>query len=432
MAPRAAAGDADARAASLFAVLLAAALLLHVLWWHGPVLGSPWTVVAAAAAWVLARPSSVGRLALLLAAASVAIVAELPALGTHLLLVLAVATCVLVHLGAGLLRPRRAPGAGVAGATGAAGAAGGRRPPTAGELWSRLAPFLRAAVVVLYVAAVLAKLNEAYLDPATSPAGPLAGKVAWFAPVAFDGDWRAGVAVWGSVLAEASLPVLLLVPRTRRAGLVVGLLFHGVLAATGTVPFTALMPALYVGFLPAGMDPGGPVGRSGRTTATDPVARRGRAARGLPVVAVALVVAWCAAAAAGLDPGRVDGSVLATVTRLVVLVAVLGAVAAVGAVGGGGAAGVVGGAAGTRSASAVAGRPRGAFLAGAVALVLCAASPYVGWRAGDAFTMYSGLRTSPAAWNHVLLPPAVRVRGRGGPPRAPGPASRSERAPAPR
>lgn len=69
---------------------------------------------------------------------------------------------------------------------------------------------------------------------------------------------------------------------------------------------------------------------------------------------------------------------------------------------------------------------------GAVALVLCAASPYVGWRAGDAFTMYSGLRTSPTAWNHVLLPPAVRVRGPGGPQGAPGSSPRSERSHTPR
>lgn len=408
MPARAAGDDADARAA-LFAFLLAAALLLHVLWWHGPEVRSPWAAVAAAAAWLTARPSSVGRLALLLAAASVAIVLELPALGSHLLLVLATAACVLVHLASGAARARRGPDAGPARAT---------RLPTAGELWPRLVPFLRAAVVVLYAAAVLAKLNDAYLDPATSPAGPLAGRVAWFAPVAFHGDWRAGTAVWASLLVEAALPVLLLRSRTRRAGLALGLAFHGVLAASGTVPFTALMLALYVAFLPTGAGP-----------ARDAV-RAARAARGLPVGAAAVVVLWGAAALAGLDPGRVDGGVLATLTRLLVLTATVAALTMVVGRGravparprasaGGGAPRVAasrdlplrdGRVGDAPSRPARVGRPRGAFLAGTVALVLCAGSPYLGWRTGDAFTMYSGLDTLPAGWNHVLLPPAVRLR----------------------
>lgn len=419
--PTDARGD-DGAAAPAFALLLAAALLLHVLWWHGPVVRSPWAAVAVAAVWLIARPPSVGRLALLLAAAAGAIVAELPALGSHLLLVLATAVCVLAHLGLGLVR--RPPGGGGRGWSPASGDGyGGSRPgrppggdgrgggwPRGDDLWPRLVPLLRAEVVVLYVAAALAKLNDVYLDPATSPAGVLAGKVAWFAPTSFDGDWRATVAVWGSLAVEAALPVLLLVPRTRRVGLVLGLAFHGVLAASGTVPFTALMLALYVGFLPAGAV-GWPVvpaiARRGRTrtrrteglplVAGDGSTRAGRPAD-LPLVAAALVGLWATGALVGLDPGRTDGSVLATLTRLVLLASVLAAIAAV--LRRGTAAG----------ASTPSGRPRGVFVAGAAVLVLCAASPYLGWRTGDAFTMYSGLRTSPSGWNHVLLPSAVRLR----------------------
>lgn len=424
-------GGGDPRATA-FAVLIAAALLLHVLWWHGPVVWSPWAAVAAAAAWLIARPASVGRLAFLLGAAAVAIVAELPGLGSHLLLVLATAVCVLVHLGVGLWRP---PGGG-------AGAGGTRSLPTAGELWPRLAPLLRAEVVVLYAAAVLSKLNDAYLEAATSPAGPLAGKVVWFAPIALDGDWRATVAIWGSLLVEVSLPVLLLVPRTRRVGLALGFAFHGVLAASGTVPFTALMLALYVAFLPAGSVLGrralrrrSSPGSTGETTVSygSGSERPGgtalsRGAGGL-AVAVPLVALWLVGALAGLDPGRADGSVLATATRLVVLGAVVAAIVRLVrrecTVDGEGQLDPGTDAAGARSTphdrrgapGVVAprrgrsnGRPCGVFLAGTVALVLCAASPYLGWRAGDAFTMYSGLRTSPSGWNHVLLPPALRLR----------------------
>lgn len=354
-------GDADADGdrdlLGLFAVLLAAALVLHVLWWHGPVVRSPWSAVALAAGWTAVRPTSVARLLVLLAAASVAIVLELPALGTHLLLVLVLGGCTTVHVGVARLR--------------------GGALPEPGAVFRALRPFLRASVVVLYLAAAFAKLNTTYLDPATSPAGPLSAQVLWFAPDALAGPWHVRPAIWASLTAELALPVLLLWRRTRTAALVAGLLFHTALALAGTVPFTALVLALYVAFLPQ-----------------EAASRLRPWAAAVPASAlVALAVgAWLVGAALGVAPGRTTGDLLATATRLVVAGAGLAAVALVVTPGRG---------AGSRGGTGR-GRPVPAFAAGLVALVLVAASPYAGHRAGDAFTMYSGLDASPDGWNHVL------------------------------
>ncbi|WP_026911687.1 hypothetical protein [Patulibacter minatonensis] len=376
-------GDTSLRA---FAALLAVALVLHVLWWHGVVVRSPWLLVVVAAAFVLARPSSVVRLAVLLAVAAAAIVAELPALGTHLLLVLAVAATVLTHLAVTVVRGPRA------------GPPGGRRVPGAGELWPEVAPFLRALVVVLYVAAVLSKLNHGYLDPGTSPAAALSAKVVWFDPGLL-GAWRVRPAIWGSLLVEASLPVLLLLPRTRTLGLVVGLGFHAVLALSGTVPFTALLLAFYVAFLPAGTLVAPDLARRGATGARW-VVRGGAVARTHAAALAATAAAlWVVVGLAGsLVPGRVTGGVLASATRVVVVVASLGALAL-----------VVARARRGREPARPAGAMPVVFRLGIAALVLCAATPYLGLRVGDAFTMYSGLRTGAASWNHLFVPEAVRI-----------------------
>ncbi|MDO9407528.1 HTTM domain-containing protein [Patulibacter sp.] len=360
----------DRTSLGLFAVLLSAALVLHVLWWHGLVVGSPWFAVVLAAAWTVARPTAVVRLLVLLAAAAVAIVAELPALGTHLLLVLVLAGCLAVDVGVRSVRARTLLGA--------------------GAVFRGLRPFLRAELVVLYLAAALSKLNADYLDPATSPAGDLSAHVVWFDPTLLDGSWHVGPAIWGSLALELGLPLLLLWPRTRTVALVVGLGFHGVLALAGTVPFTALMLALYVAFLPDRVLR--PLGAAARTSSGTRV-----------VVLGVLVLLWVVVGlTADVSPGRTTGDVLASATRVLVAGGALGLAAVVVATARAGA--------GARPRSGRDLRPT--YAAGVVLLVLVAASPYLGHRVGDAFTMYSALDTSPRGWNHEILPRGVRLLGR--------------------
>ena len=77
-------------------------------------------------------------------------------------------------------------------------------------------------------------------------------QVAWFRPSLLDGSWRIVPAIWGTVLVEAALPVLLAVRRTRLVGLAVGTTFSAVLALAGNAPFSALALSVYVVFLPSG------------------------------------------------------------------------------------------------------------------------------------------------------------------------------------
>lgn len=232
---------------SAYAALLSVALLVHQLWWTGPVVFRPHGAIVLAAIWCLGRPASERRLLLLAATATAVLALDWPHVADHLLLVLGACAGTLLLAAA-------------------------RRP-----LWEGLAPLLRAEAVLLYGAAAFAKLNHDFLDPATSCAGTMALRLP------LTGDWVVRPAIVGALAAEVALAVLLAVPRTRRWGVALGLGFHAVLALAGNVPFAAVMAAVYVAFVP-----------------TRPWAARSW----LPPV---LAAAWIGAAVAGLDPGASGG-----------------------------------------------------------------------------------------------------------------------------
>ncbi|MGI8624212.1 MAG: hypothetical protein ACR2NB_12190, partial [Solirubrobacteraceae bacterium] len=50
-----------------------------------------------------------------------------------------------------------------------------------------------------------------------------------------------------------------------------------------------------------------------------------------------------------------------------------------------------------------------AFAVGLLALVLNAASPYLGLKTEATFAMFSNLQTEPGHWNHLLLPERLRI-----------------------
>lgn len=347
---------------ALLSLLLAAALLLHQLWWGGFEVRSLHFVVVVAALWVMARPGSVGRFVAMLGAEVVSVAREMPAVHSHTLLVLVCAVSVLAFV--------------------ALGAARSRRLPDPGGLFERIAPFLRASVLVLYASAGIAKLNSGFLDPVTSCAAGMAAQVAWFDPSLLAGaGWIATPAISGTLAVELSLPVLLAVPRWRVAGLALGLAFHAVLALAGNVPFSSLMLALYVAFLPAGVAP------------------RALARWRAPKVALPLAVgAWVAAAVLLDGRPELGRTLIEQGTRLaaVALIAFV-AVRMLRA----------------RPLRATGGLRLGhpVFVAGMAVLLLNAMSPYVGFKTESSFAMFSNLQTEPGRWNHVFVPEAVRVLG---------------------
>ncbi|MGK0238042.1 MAG: hypothetical protein ACI92G_001506 [Candidatus Pelagisphaera sp.] len=97
------------------------------------------------------------------------------------------------------------------------------------SLFERIAPFLRVTSIIVYLAVTISKLNTEFILPEKSAAVQL---LLWtsekhsFVP---NGPWAQQVSIWGTLLFEGGIPILLLFPRTRWLGLFVGLLFHSLL-----------------------------------------------------------------------------------------------------------------------------------------------------------------------------------------------------------
>lgn len=359
----------------LFSALLALSLILHQLWWNGFEVPSLHFGVVLAAFWVLLRPTSVARFLTMVAVEVVVVWLDMPGAGSHTLLVAVCGASILLY---------------AAGATASA-----RRLPDASAFFESIAPLLRISLLVLYAAAALAKMNPGYLDTDVSCAAALVPRVVWFDPSLVDARWLFVPAMWGSVLIEAALPVLLVLRRTRMAGLVLGTAFHLVLALAGNVPFSSLVLAFYVAFLPPGL-----AGRM-RTVAS---ARRPSWAGAWirPAVVAALAGLWTVGGVVTDAEPSSATTAIAWGTRLVVVAVVLAAAALALAV---------------RRTGGHAARParlglrlaHPAFTAGVVLLVANAAAPYLGLKTESSFTMFSNLQTEKGSWNHAFVPEAVRV-----------------------
>ncbi|MGK5556706.1 hypothetical protein ACSNOI_34370 [Actinomadura kijaniata] len=207
-----------------------AALLQDPTWTGGIHAG-----LALAALALLARPGSARLLLVLCGLQVVAALFELPFLGNHWLLVALVAAGLL--LSAAAVR--------VSSGT-----------MDADELNRRFLPVARTTLVVAYGFAAFSKLNEGFFEPSRScatffgdelltgwglPGPPGTGPVAWTMMV-------------GSAAVECSVPILLLHHRTRHVGVLLALLFHGVIALDVKhffIDFSSVLLALFLLFLPA-------------------------------------------------------------------------------------------------------------------------------------------------------------------------------------
>ncbi|MFP8874172.1 MAG: HTTM domain-containing protein [Myxococcota bacterium] len=121
-----------------------------------------------------------------------------------------------------------------------------------GEAWLRaFAPVLRAELVLLYFFAVLHKLNWAYFDPSVSCALHTLSRLtqAPFKPWIPEGEAAQLLVIFGSLAIEASVPVLLCIPRTRMWGVILGFIFHGFLGL-GYFHFSTGVIALLILFIP--------------------------------------------------------------------------------------------------------------------------------------------------------------------------------------
>jgi len=221
---------------SVFAAMWALAALWHVL--GNTFVGSSWShaAVVVAVGLVLWRPGSTGPLAALAATSLVTVWEEAPVLGNHWLLVGFVDLVILMAVATAAIR---------------------RRGDEPAELASRVFPAARLCLLAFYLFASFAKLNAAFFTRSTSCAvfyfGESTDSVGLRALQLGGAAWLQWAVILGTAAVELSIPFLLIMRRTRHLGVVVGLVFHGVLAVDHQhefFDFSAVLAALFVLFLP--------------------------------------------------------------------------------------------------------------------------------------------------------------------------------------
>jgi hypothetical protein len=364
----------------VFSFLLAAAIVWHQLRLSDWEILSLHSVVTLSALWTLLRPTSLPRFLFMLGAQLVATLEDLPLVVNHWLL--------LAMTGVALF--------------GIVGMAAARRAPwvrDAGAVYRRVAPALRIQVLLVYLLAMLAKINEGFLDPDLSCAVAMSDDLLGWAPIELRADWQHGPAIIGTILIEAAIPLLLFFRRTRLLGLAVGVPFHLVLALAGHVPFSGFAMAFYSLFLPSDMPR-----RFERARRDIPLLRdwrqRARRIERSPWTFPILAGAWLLIAiATAIDEDQARTWVdRATTVAFVPYVLVLVALALVCLRSGG-----------------YLWRPHAfrvvhpAWLIAPALVVANAVMPYIGLKTQDTFTMYSNLQTEADQWNHEVVPESVQV-----------------------
>jgi hypothetical protein len=224
---------------ALFAVLWAMATLFHVwgpsgsaleLFSHRSTLGLWQALAGGVAVAVLVRPRSLPLLIGLAALGPVTLWYETPIAGSHWVLATLVDLALLLALIAARDRDR---------------------------LESIFLPLGRCVLVGFYFFAAFAKLNHAFFTPRASCGNfyfdELTASLHLSVHSATAG-WWSHLVPFGVAATEMSIPVLLCIRRTRHIGIVVGLLFHSMIALDQTHPFSdfsSVLLALFVLFLPA-------------------------------------------------------------------------------------------------------------------------------------------------------------------------------------
>jgi len=265
-------------------------------------------------------------------------------------------------------------------------------------LFADFAPTGRLVLLVLCFYAVLHKCNADYLYPAWSCATNHYASIRRTLPLLPDHPAALQLTIWGSLLVETAIPVLLVVRRTRVAGIALAMMFHTLLALNPDhtfFDFSSTVFALYFLFLPVDFVRGWRVPRwaVGRT------ARRARrvacGAAAAALVAVLLLHAAPAERSLGYEVIQQGARVLWVLFALGLLAVYLRAARRRDLVGE------------VRRADGL--RPARAWAWAFPALLLAhGATPYLGLKTESSFAMFSNLRTEGERWNHVLVPPTVK------------------------
>jgi hypothetical protein len=229
---------------TVFAWLWAFAVVLHLLYLENSYAAfSSFTAdhvvhlaLAVAAVALLLRPRSLALLATVCVLTPITAWFEAPRLGNHWLFASLVALGLLASMAIGtFVRPR----------------------DVLGRVLGDGLPSARLIFLVVYGFCALAKFNTSFIDPTVSCANFFLNEVVQsFGFSQFDATgssaWMS-VVPWVVMAIETSVVVLLLLARTRILGVIVALIFHGIIAfdtAHAFSDFSSVIAALVVLFLP--------------------------------------------------------------------------------------------------------------------------------------------------------------------------------------
>lgn len=221
---------------NLFAFTWAVAGLVHQLsftdWRWYDVEG---VVLSAAILWVLFKPSSWRRFAILLVVDWVSVAWTFPVHPNHIVFSWVINGTLLATLVAVVRK-------------------GSDDTNLAARWYEAFAPWLRIELCMLYFFTVFHKLNASYFDLDWSCAAKMHLEINERIPILPGASWAQFCAIYGTLVIETAIPLLLLFGRTRLAGVILGVLFHGLLALHGHIglfSFSSVMTALFTVFLPA-------------------------------------------------------------------------------------------------------------------------------------------------------------------------------------
>ena len=256
-----------------------------------------------------------------------------------------------------------------------------------GALYRTFAPIVRLELIILYFFAVFHKLNADFLDPQTSCAVHFYAAQLQSLPFALAG----AIPIYLTLAVEAAIPLLLCWSPSRNAGILLGLLFH---AAVGFNPisefynFSSMIFALLFLFSSFRLDTGWPTRRLFQSARWEgmPFSGKSSLAVGAIAVGLGLLVALNDLIAA---PAELVLPLWGLYSAALILLFVL-------------------------LPKAPPARPAFSFRPWPVLLVplltgLNGCSPYLGLKTETAFAMYSNLRTEGGQSNHLLVPAGVQV-----------------------
>jgi hypothetical protein len=269
-------------------------------------------------------------------------------------------------------------------------------PLTCETIYAESVPLLRCSLLLLYGLAALAKYNRDFLNPELSAAAYFTHLFLESLGVSIDSPLLDSMSIWGTIVIETGLPILLFIPKTRRYAIVLGMVFHTILAHNHNLSvfdFNAMLFALYVAFAPADL-----LAKVRYTEESKWVFRAVwyRLPVVLTLIAVSAGIVWWAST---------TGSSRMFLWRYrVALWFVIGVMLTI------------------VTAQVLFGRERpqtnlpspfrltGRFDVVVLALILFnGLTPYLGLKTGVAYTMFSNLRTEVGYENHLLMPTWLRV-----------------------